>query len=177
MIDVKEDAVSGVWRMEGGALISPLERSARIQLPYLPPEEYDLLLNVEYLKGERSLLIGLTWGGSQCNIISDGWAGDITGLELLDGKSANMNETTFKGQLFPASKVCEVVCSIRKDHMTYTVDGTKVIEWKGNPKRLTVWAGFQVNRKDVLFLGANPGSYRFRKITLVEVSGKGRTIR
>lgn len=177
LVDLKEDVVSGAWKLEGASLVSPTERTARIQVPYAPPEEYDLVIEIEHVQGEHSAIFGVTWAGVQFTVTCDGWAGDITGLDLLDRKSANENETMFKKQLFPTGKVCVATCSVRKDRITFTVDGTKAIDWKGDPRRLSLWDGWKMRRTDTFFFGVNTASYKISKISLIEVTGKGRKIR
>jgi hypothetical protein len=40
-----------------------------------------------------------------------------------------------------------------------------------------LWKDWSVGRTDTLFLGNHEGSFMVRKLTLVEVTGKGRKIR
>lgn len=178
LLDLREDTVSGTWKLESRVLVSPPDRLARMQIPYLPPEEYDLTVEVERVsEKEGSLHIGLLGAGRQFILTCDGWAGDIVGLELLDGKSANVNETTLRHKICEIGRVARVVCSVRKDGVTIVADGAKVIHWRGNLGRLSIWEGYGINRNYTLPLCTNGGIFRFHRISLVEITGNGKRLR
>jgi len=177
MIDLKTDLVVGNWQFEGRALVTPSGAQDLLQIPYAPPEEYDLYVDIVRVQGPGTFVIGLVAAGCHFNLTIDGWNMDITGLDLLDMKSANNNESTVKRTLLPTGKSTSLVISIKKDGVQLVVDGIKTIDWKGNFHRLTLWDNWKVNRNDVLFLGVNGGMFKIRKLSVVEVTGKGRNVR
>lgn len=178
MIDLKEDVVVGAWRFEGKNLLSPLDKPARIQFPYQPPEEYDLTVQITRLQKDGAPVIGLVSGDRQFNFAIDGWAGgEWTGLDLLDLKSPPENETGVHRKVLEVGKTTTVICSVRKDGVVCTVDGVKIVAWKGDFHRLSIWDGYKVNRNDVIFLGTYAGVFKFSKASIVEPSDRGRKIR
>src|SRR6185295_17561470 len=111
--------------------------------------------------------VGLVSSGSSFNITVDGWNMDITGLDLLDNKSANNNVSTVRRTLLPKGKPTLLVIAVRKDGVQLLVDGGKEIDWKGNPRRLTLWENWGPNQNGALWLGVNGGIFKIRKLSLV----------
>src|SRR5258708_5433831 len=102
LVDVGQDTVAGTWTSTPRGLqnSTPLVRSA-VQIPYLPPAEYDLTVVVERVESAEAFIIGLVGGSSQFIMVIDGWSasGGISGLCLLDGKWANEQDACWKGPL------------------------------------------------------------------------------
>jgi len=53
LIDTRKDAVRGGWELKDGALVT--EGTSALQIPYLPPEEYDFRIEFARLSGECSV--------------------------------------------------------------------------------------------------------------------------
>jgi len=51
-VDLAQDTVEGDWILEGTSLISSPGQHVRLQLPVLPPEEYDLKVVLTRVGGE-----------------------------------------------------------------------------------------------------------------------------
>jgi len=179
LIDLKKDVINGTWELSGGQLSSPAAQSfAKIQIPYLPPEEYDLTVVLEKAEGRGSLEIGVVSGTHQFTVGIDGWdGGDISGINVIDGKGSNENETTYRGKLLQQDKTSTIVCSIRKTGVSATVDGKLIFSWKGDLAHLTVTGGWQVPRKDALFLGTFTTRLVFQKLQIAPISGQGKKLR
>ncbi len=176
-LDPALDTVSGAWQYDGKTLTSPMDAHARFELPYVPPAEYDLILEVEKLEGNLTFAVGLVCGGSQFTVNLDGYEGDISGITLIDMQRADSNPTAYRGKVFPTSKPVTLVCSVRKNGVTVTADSKKIIEWKGDPKRLSQAAWWKVRRSDVLYVGSFNARFLIRKLSVVELSGKGKRTR
>src|SRR5436190_22356746 len=58
-IDPERDAVVGEWRRQESALLTPPVKHALLQVPYLPPREYDLSVVAELVGDAESLNLGL----------------------------------------------------------------------------------------------------------------------
>jgi len=180
MIDVKIDAVGGAWTLENGVLASGTEEWARIQMPYTPPEEYDLTLVVERREGMDSLGIGLGQGKTVFSVWVDGFPakGGMTGLDKLDGMLIENNPASVKGKFLTNNKPSTIVVAVRKSGVTVTIDGKSVLTWQGNYSRLgmsPVWQ--QRDPKAPLLVGAFGSRYYFTKIYLTPVTGQGKKLR
>ena len=108
----------------------------------------------------------------------DGYRGGVvSGLEMIDDKLADNNETTHRGKLLPLGKTVTIVCSVRKEGARVVAAGNKIIEWNGDSKRLSLRDLWKVKRNDTLFLGAFSTRFLIRKMEIVEISGNGKSIR
>lgn len=186
LLDADQDSIAGDWTVDGGTLASPKRaRPPRIhllQIPYIPPEEYDLTLVVESKgpfdpKGDTtSLDVGLPLGEMRPTAIFDGWDGTVRGISDIKGKNASENETTSRARVFVDGTARTIVYAVRKNSLTVTVDGKAAIEWKGDPNdSMSSGAYFEIPDRRTLFLGAWI-AYVFKKVELVPVTGAGSVV-
>jgi serine/threonine protein kinase len=177
ILDLKQDMAGGNCLLEDSALV--LARG-RVQIPYLPPDEYDLTIQVQRLEDPGSLNIGLVHGDSQFMAIIDGdpSGGQKAGLHLLDGKGFEVNDTSSKGKLFTTlTKSCTIQCSVRKGGVTVTFDGKKIINWQGNFSRLTQDSRWKLPNSHELFIGNDDSKYKVTRLTLTPITGQGKQAR
>jgi hypothetical protein len=179
IIDPLKDRVAGGWGFKEGKLTTPGKPFDRLQIPYAPPAEYDVTVVAERRGGTNSLNLGMAVGETQFLVILDGLIGReySSGLDLVDGKPFYANETTFKGALFADGKPGKVVCSVRNGAITVAVDGRKVVDWKADLSRLSIFPGWKVPQKSALLLGSWTSEVRFHQIALRPVSGRGKALR
>jgi hypothetical protein len=175
-IDPAQDSFAGDWVVTGGNLLCTKKVPwARVQVPYLPPDEYDLTIVVERKEPGGSLHFGLARGTIQFMVALEG--GNGTGLEILDGKLAKDNETAVQGSVLAANKPSTVVCSVRKEGVTVTIDDRKIVDWKGPFSRLKNFPEFQVPNPRALCIGSYGAVCVFTKVALTPVSGQGKRLR
>lgn len=177
LLDPAKDGVEGLWTRDKDALRSPATFFARIEVPYEPPDEYDLLLSVERLGG-NSFNLGLARGDVQFMVVFDGamQAGPTSGLDLIEGQPFHANETSTRERCFTDRKAARILCSVRNAKLQVTVDGKTLIDWKADYERLTLYPDWRVRRKRTLFLGSW-AQVRILSAELTEVSGTGRKLR
>jgi hypothetical protein len=163
-LDLERDA-AGDWRFEEGELVSSTGRE-RIKIPVEVPPRYVLTAVVRRERGNDTLGLGLVVGPAQTAVVLNGWGGTTSGLHHLDGREANDNETTAPGKgRLRDDRFQTIVCVVRPDGVYVSHDGRTVIDWTGNPKRLSVqWGGIPRNRQ--LAVVTHDTSYRFREISL-----------
>lgn len=179
MIDPKRDAVNGVWSFEDGVLVDRGEQTLALQIPYQPPEEYDLFVSVKRMGGTDSVGIGVVVAGSQGVVCIDGYPTNgmvLTGFELLDGKILRDQATpAYKGkQLIEGDKPAAIVIQVRRTSLTLIVNGKKI-------GSVDVAAGKLSNRPDsgtpdpkALFIGGWNGKMGFTDIRITPLSGPGK---
>lgn len=178
LVDPKADAVAGTWEWKGRSLACPALQFGRLQVPYVPPEEYDLQAVVERTTGSDSIQLGLAYGWNQFLVIVDGIENDpSSGLDLVDRKPFYDNETTLKARLVENDVRATITVSVRRERVTAWVNHRKIIDWKANYTRLSLWPSWTVPRRDTLFLGAWTGKRLIHSLTLYPVTGEGRPIR
>jgi hypothetical protein len=69
LVDVTQDRVSGEWNVADGKLISPKAYGSRIELPYQPPEEYELVVIAEPLDEPNGLILGQRSGSQRFQVL------------------------------------------------------------------------------------------------------------
>lgn len=133
-------------------------------------------MTVERKSGTLNLLVGLVVGGRQTVIALDE-DGPWTGLSRIDGRTAEQNETAYKGRLLIQDKESVLLCSIRKTGVALTVDGRRIFDWKGEASRLSKNPATALRRPDVLYLSAGRSQYHVKQMILVPLSGEGKRLR
>jgi hypothetical protein len=179
LVDVKRDQVAGDWTLEDGRLTSPKQYGARIELPYVPPEEYELTIIAEPLDEPNGLILGQICGRQRFLALASYDIGGepASALENVGGKNVSANATTVRRTIFEQNRPSCLVCTVRKDAVTVTCDGHPLLEWKGDPKELSLGDYWKTPHENVLFLGAYNCRYRFSRVTLVPLSGSGKPLR
>jgi hypothetical protein len=176
-IDVKRDTVAGEWSLKGGALLCTQKaRFARLQIPFEPPDEYDIAVVVERKEGFE-VYIGLARGSSQFYVALDDWAGTLTAIGWIDGRLTKDNESAFRGKLLTNDKPYNVLCSVRKDGVSVSVDGKKITSFKGSSDHLSNSDVLPIPNRRALYVGCNDGRCTFSKVILTTVSGQGKVAR
>lgn len=165
LIDVQRDAATLGWQFDGRNLTVPSGRYARLQIPVAPPPEYDVEMTVERLSGNNSLDFGLVLAGKQ-PLVQIGGANDVSGISLVDGKTADQNETRFSGPTLLTGPNL-VVYSVRKSGFLVRCNNKPVVSWTGDNKRLASFPPMSVFNGEQLFVGANGSSFRITKLDLL----------
>ncbi len=176
MVDPKQDGVRGVWEARGGALITPPAIDTLLQVPYVPPAEYDLDLSVEWKEGPDGFGIGLASGDAQVMMMIGSWHQKHAGLRFIEGVMEDRNETSYTGALFVKGRPLRVICAIRSSSLEVTADGKRILQWKADWKRVSS-GGWATAEKGALTLTSLYGTYQVSRMVLVPVSGQGRALR
>jgi tetratricopeptide (TPR) repeat protein len=167
----ERDSIEGVWALSDRKLVSPENVSwARLQLGYVPPEEYDLRLVATRRSGNDALALGLAVGERQFVVELDGDGATASGLGLVDGKAWNSNETTRRGAVLTQGQPSVILCSVRKKGVTVSVDGKPVISWTGDAGRLAVPPDWRVTSRRRLFLGTYRSMYHITELSVVHAA-------
>ena len=180
MVDVKQDRVHGNWTLDEGTLESSKQFGARIELPYQPPEEYELVVIAEPLDEPNGLILGQRSGDQRFLVLLNygaGKTGSVSAIENIDGKNFTANPTTLERTLLVKNRPSEIVCTVRKSSITVTCDGHEVIAWQGESSRLSLSDYWKSPNGNALFLGAYDCRYRFHRVTLTPLSGAGKKLR
>lgn len=137
-IDPRRDAVGPPWIQDGDTVVSPLFPRCLLQIRYSPPTAYRWTVVAERTVGSDSLNLVFTVGDQRTMVVLDGYDGQTSGLDMLDGRRANENETTRHGRFFQQQRPHVIVCTVTPSSVQVTCDGTTVIQWSGDPSRLTL---------------------------------------
>jgi hypothetical protein len=174
LIDIKKDAVIGSWTANGRSLTSPgSTEHALVHVPYSPPEEFELKVVAIRKSGSGPLDLGLYANSRQFLLVTDGFGGDKSGIDLIDGANASANETTYKGRLLEIGVPTTILCSVRKTALIVSVNGKKIIEWKPRYDRLSLGNYYNPPNKKSLIIGTHVSEFEISSYLLTPISGPG----
>jgi hypothetical protein len=178
MLDPVMDTVSGSWRVAKNQLVCSRSPEARIQLPFAPPDEYDLKIVVERRSSDNvSFHVGLVGNRRQFLATIDGFGIPRTAIELIDGAASEMKGTHHDIQLLKWRKRSTIVCSVRRSRLKIDVDGRTAIDWEADFGRVSLPPQWRVREDQVIFLGTWNSEFFIYEIVLTEVSGQGKPLR
>ncbi|MFG0333396.1 MAG: hypothetical protein ACF8TS_08555, partial [Maioricimonas sp. JB049] len=166
VIQPSRDQLIGRWTLHNGSLTSSMLRPARIDVPVKPPSSYVFTVEAERLQGNDSLNLGLVVGGRGVTVIMDGYGGQVTGLNRLDGRTGDNNESTHRGKTLPDGRRNVIVCTVGPESVQVTANGRTVIDWKGNPQRLSRDHRWTPGRDDHLQLGCWATKWQITRLEL-----------
>jgi hypothetical protein len=176
LIDPEQHAVTPGWKRVGGSLISPAGRDELLQIPYVPPTEYILNATVERLSGGDAFVLILARGERQFSVTLDAWASSRSGLEAIDERRVDDNETTYVGALFPTGATVSVTCTVSHSGVRTVCNGQPVFNWAQGFEHLSLLSGWKVPVANALAILSWESSFRIRKLELIPLSGEGRAI-
>jgi hypothetical protein len=166
-VDPKKDTVTGTWVADGGSLVStPGGSGARLQIPFLPPPEYDLKVVIEK-KGAIHFVVILPTPESQCMVV---FYGNECAMHMLE------NEVYSKENGFSSNRPVTLVFSVRRTRLMITADGKTLIDWQADYKKVSLQDYWKLPNTKALGIGGMQGA-TFSKVTLTTVSGQGKKLR
>ncbi|MEQ8789364.1 MAG: hypothetical protein RIC55_23930 [Pirellulaceae bacterium] len=170
-IDVDRDSVNGEFYFEDGALIVPEMRIAHLELADPPPSNYRLELLAQRLTEGGSLNVGLVCGDSEVAMVFDAFNPKVSGLNLLDRRSADRNQSTKRGTTFDDDLPHRIVCTVRPGEIHVTCDGEQLVDWQGDTSRLQFDQRFwQVRNHQRLRIVSWSSSFRILQWRLTELA-------
>lgn len=174
----RDSSLEGEWQLREGMLISPPKGKAWLQIPYVPPDQYDLTLAVERITGVQSVRLGLVLGGRQCFAKIDAWPAAGTTVTCLADLSEENHSQVRQSPVIPPGKLVDLVCEVRKvanDHaVRVTCDGEELLEWAGRAGQLPQAGDWVPTEGSILFLGSHDSVFHVTKLEITPISAKGR---
>jgi hypothetical protein len=180
-----DHVLTGTWAREGSALVDHAGDSFdKLEIPYEPAEEFDLVLEVRRVFGPHAFVVGLATPKAQVTVTFDGWDGSTSGIDLLDRASGNANESSVKGRVWiPGGGPTRILCQVRRGALRVEVNGERMIDWQGNFDRFSMHPNVAIRNTRGLFLGSWKGGtekqtdFAITRIEVIPVSGPGRFVR
>ena len=178
LIDPAKDAVAGKWGFNGAVLVGEKNaEAARIEIPYQPPEEYDFRMVFMRIEGVDCVCQILYKSDRQFQWTMDGWTGTISGIQTIDGKTADNNETTFNGKLLTNGRWHTSIVQVRNNGITVFFDGKRIANLSKAYDTLAIHPMWKLRDTSVLGVGHYSNKVGFSIVELVEVTGTGKKTR
>jgi hypothetical protein len=139
MIRVPEDTINGQIQLANGQISAATTRTELFQfrLPWNPPEEYRLRLNVKRTRpGGGHLALGLSSGEHRFSVFVD-HPGPEEGRLSIGISHGDPKLTTDRGQrlpdrILPADKLVALECTVRPGQVVVSADGEEKWTWQGD---------------------------------------------
>jgi serine/threonine protein kinase len=171
LVDLSKDVVSGRWSRKSDGLISEGGKPSRLQIPYRPPEEYDLRIVFARHTSNFCVNLILSQSGEPFTFVMhrDGYFG----FEKVAGEDFHKNPTTkrFDGPLHKDQEYT-VVVEVRRSGVKTFCEGFPL-------SRLDSYDTVAMNKDwklpdpAALGLGTWDGGAEIKRLEIREVTGKG----
>jgi hypothetical protein len=178
LVDPDKDARVGHWKMEKGVLICAPMKSAQIEFPYVPPEEYDFRVTFMREAGTESIEQICSAVGRRFNFIVGGWGNKISAFGLINGKMGNNNPTMVKadGWIVNGERYVMLV-KVRKNGVEGYLNDTVVVRWPTNFTDMASHPWNKLQRGDTLGLLVFDNEARIESAEVDEITGEGKLLR
>ena len=179
LVDVSRDAGIGDWKRvpDGIACETPQEASV-LQLPYTPPDEYDL--EIEFTPTANGMNVNhyIAAQGSMFawKLHAHGKVPPLYGFELLDGKYCrDFSEAAVQLDLpLKVGQRYRSVVEVRQDSLRTLLDGKQLVQWTGEFKRLSLEPKTPMQYPGRIGIGSWRRAVTFHSVRVREIGGTGK---
>lgn len=170
-IDVTRHKIGDEWSKRDGVLYSPDDPFERIRMPYIFPEQYDLLIDLKPISGHSSFGMALPASTGHRFLASfNGQRPDfrISGIETINGVPSTKNSTRLDRKLFKEGQMSRVLVSVRRNEISVKVDDEPIIQYTGPQDALSCRGRGPWHDKEDLtaVLGTFESRFEFHRIAL-----------
>jgi hypothetical protein len=173
LVDVDRDSVNASWSRGPEGLTSRAGEASGIRIHYEPPEEYDFL--VEFTRNRGNDTIGqICWAyGQHFRWSVGGWGNTVSGIDELNGRQTIYNRTKVQMGIETGVRY-KSVAKVRKNQVSCYLDERLIttLETDYSDLRYMRWQ----NDPGILGIETWHSTYTVHKITITEITGKGRKV-
>jgi len=169
-MDPKKDSFAGTWERTGTRIGIANGGFSRIEIPYEPPDEYDLRVVIEVPAGaDTETVLLLTRKGRACAMSIYPSRGN--GAIYNSGDPVRFPTPIVTGKPFT------VLVQVRNDSLKALIDDKPCLDWKPDWTTLGPHVAWNPRNAKLLGFGATGANVSFVSAQLVEVTGHGRKSR
>lgn len=167
----QEHVRRGTWTIRPDSLeATGTDLLGQIVLPVPAPEEYTIHIEATRLAtpdtSPKSFSVGLVCGKQSCLFaLENNSAAGNSGLELIDGKSRNENETTIQAGLMSIPTPFRLDACVRKGSIEIRLNDRTIVDWNKDFSRLQRPDIWNLAASNQLFVGTD-ANCRITKLTL-----------
>jgi serine/threonine protein kinase len=177
LVDLQRGVLRGTWILQDDKMLSDREPFARVEIPYLPPEEYDLRVVFSRKSGNDAVAIILPtrWGRSFTWEMG-AWGNTVTGFQAVrePTRSPNHPWAVHSTVALENERVYSAVIQVRKQTLKVLLDGQVVSTWRTDYLDLSLDPNWKLRGNTHFGLGSLESPTEFHRVDLLEVTGKGR---
>jgi hypothetical protein len=178
IVDPALDTVKGAWRLDDGVLTSEQDLS-RIELPYVPPEEYDFRVSFVILRGNDGVSQICSSAEHQFMWAVGGWGNKISAFEMIRGERGDGNNPTAKRAkhwVNNGQRITSVV-KVRKTGIEGYINDQLISSWKTDYSDVSLSGDCNLHHGNTLGLTMGQITAKIDFIELIEITGQGKNLR
>ena len=174
-MDPQRDRVKGLWAVkEGEGLVSADGVHNVLDLPYLPPDEYDFRVVFTPVAGTPNVNQILTYSDCAFAWLLGGYGNTTFGFDTWDGMSGDDHPSAIKkARCLENGRRYEAIVQVRHTGVTTYLDGTPVLSLKTDYTNLKIPSFHSVRNESHLGLVAYECMVVFHAAELLELSAPG----
>ncbi len=176
LVDTARDVAEGKAEREGTVLKTFSAGNMRMTVPLVAQGDYEAEFAFRRTWGPGQLSFTLPVGSADVTLIVGGVAGAFSGLEKINGRGAEKNETVIRPSKFDNDRLYVVAVRVKttggQTHIESTLDGSPFVQWTGPVEALA--ASYQVAARGCFGLGCWGAGYTFEKARVRMLSGTAR---
>jgi hypothetical protein len=181
LFDPAKDAVAGEWSVKPGeGLVCKQGKYARVEFPYEPPAEYDYRIEFTRRSSPTQECVTqiVTKDGRDFAYILAGWGNKYAGFSMIGGKGAKENGSGVQSDAWlEDGKRYTSIVQVRRDGLKAFLNGKLASQWKTDYVDISFHKEWRTRDPKLLGLGTMNSDYVFYRIQVLEVNGKGKTVR
>ena len=170
LVDLKQDAVQGIWSREETAMAirdTFSHFNSRIELCYAPPEEYDFCAEFVPLVEGKDVGLICRAGETQFAALVGAFNNKVCGFELFGGKLANVDTTATRRESgwLTKDRRHELVVQVRKAGTAIILDGAVVCPATVGYSQLSPEPSYRLKTDNTLGI-LSASTVRFEKVEI-----------
>src|SRR5579872_2814316 len=170
-VQLESDVVSGTWVREDGALVSRQGRPARVQVPFHPPDEYDVRIVFARQAANFCVNLILSRDGQAFTLVMN--RDGIFGFERLLGLDFHKNSSTGRfDSALALNQTYTVTVEVRKEGVRAWCN-QQPVSALGSYEGLLMNPDWKLPDSAALGVGTWDGGAAIHKLEMREVTGKG----
>jgi hypothetical protein len=156
-IDLKKRGATGKWqRRDKELVVSAVDDPARLPLSVAPRGAYDVKMEFTRTDGDGTVGVILPVGSRQC-LVAVNYGGGPSGIDMIDGRRANQNDSAFPGALANDRRYTLEI-TVRPDQdeaaVTANLDGRPLVFYRGPAASLALHKEWAIPSRNSLGLAA-----------------------
>ena len=171
---------TGKWSRKGKGYVLSASSFGVLTLPVVLDGSYILRLDFLRTEGSDGIFVALPVGSGRCNLNLSGWDGAASGLEWIDDREANANESTLRpGKIEnarPHRLIVRVEVKQGEVSVTTSLDGKPYVKWAGKISRLKPAQAWKLGPAGTPAIGAHMSAVEFRSAKLKMLAGKAKPL-
>ena len=176
-LNLVADNLNGEWTQSPGVLRSGVHAFSLVQLPYIPPDEYDYhaTFTVEHLRGEVVMLCARK--GADFDWQMGARENRTTIFDIQPGYNVNNPSRHDVDAVLTEGVACNVTVQVRNNGVAAYMDGKLIGKLETDYAGFGAFQFWQLKNRAALGVGTWGTPTRFDRLEVVEVSGPGTWLR